>query len=366
VEPYTVEVTDAVLDDLRDRLDRTRLPNQIDGIGWEQGTELHYLTDLLEHWRTNYDWRATERRINAYEQRVASVDGQRIHLLHARSSNPAAVPLLLVHGWPGSVLEFLDVIDPLTEHFHVVAPSLPGFTFSGVTSEPGWHPRRIAEAFRGLMTELGYDRYGLQGGDWGSIIAANIADLAPDAVIGLHLNMVPATRPVKGATPTAEELEVIEATKRWQRTGSGYQQVQSTRPQSLGYGLQDSPAGLAGWIVEKFREWSDGDIGDAFTFDRLLDNITAYWVTGTASSSLRIYWEMQRAGRAAVPTKRIEVPVGIAMFPGEISYPPRSWIEAAYAVVHWSTPERGGHFAAMEAPEEFVHEVTTFFGSLAR
>ena len=278
---------------------------------------------------------------------MTTVEGQRLHVLHTRSDNPDAVPLLLTHGWPGSVLEFLDVLGPLTQDFHVVAPSLPGFTFSGETHERGWHPRRIAGAFGEIMRRLGYDRYGLQGGDWGSLVSANLADLHPDRVIGLHLNMVTAAPAVAGAELSEQEQHTLAEVKTWRRTGAGYQEQQGTRPQSLGYGLQDSPAGLAAWIVEKFREWSDGDIADAFTFDRLLDNITAYWVTGTATSSLRIYWEMQQARRDAVPTRRIETPTAVAMFPGEISYPPRPWTEAAYNVVRWSRPARGGHFAAI-------------------
>jgi microsomal epoxide hydrolase len=364
VEPFLIAVPDEVLDDLRARLGRTRLPNQIDGIGWEQGTDRDYLTGLLDHWRDGYDWRLTEARLNAHQQLVTEVDGQRIHVLHARSPNPGALPLLITHGWPGSVLEFLDVLEPLREDFHVVTPSLPGFTFSGPTSERGWHPRRIAAAFAGVMADLGYDRYGLQGGDWGSLVSANIADLHPERIPGLHLNMVTAAPPAEGAEVTEEEGRQLEAAKLWRRTGVGYQEIQGTRPQSLGYALEDSPAGLAAWIVEKFREWSDGDITTAFTYDRLLDNITAYWVTGTATSSLRIYWEMRQARRAAVPERRIEVPTAIAMFPGETFYPPRSWTEAAYNVVRWSTPPAGGHFAAMEAPEAYVEDVRGFFTGL--
>ena len=364
MEPFAVSVPEAVLADLRERLDRSRLPNQIAGIGWEQGTELGYLGELLDHWRHRYDWRATEARLNAFPQAVTEVDGQRIHLVHARSPNPDALPLVLTHGWPGSVMEFLDVLDRLTDEFHVVAPSLPGFTFSGPTSERGWHPRRIAVAFAEVMDRLGYGRYGVQGGDWGSLVSANLADLHPERVVGVHLNMVTATRPVPGAEVTEDEQRARERAEQWRRTGVGYQEVQGTRPQSLGYALEDSPAGLAGWIVEKFREWSHGDIREAFTFDRLLDNITAYWVTGTATSSLRIYWEMRQARRLAVPERRVEVPTAIAMFPGEISFPPRSWTEASFNVVRWSRPARGGHFAAMEAPDEFAEDVRSFFRSL--
>ncbi len=368
MEPFRVDVADAVLDDLRERLARTRLPNQIEGIGWAQGTERGYLAALLDHWRDGYDWRATEARLNAVEQWVTEVDGQRFHLLHARSADPNAIPLLLVHGWPGSVLEFLDVLGPLSERFHVVAPSLPGFTFSGPTSQPGWHPRRIAAALAEVMARLGYRRYGLQGGDWGSIVTSNLADLHPDRVIGLHLNFVTAraTQATAAAGGSAAALTdadraSLAAAETFRRTGVGYQEIQGTRPQSLGYALEDSPAGLAGWIVEKFREWSHADIAAAFRPDRLLDNITAYWVTATATSSLRIYWEMRQVGTAAMPQARIEVPTCVAEFPGEIYYPPHAWVEAAYRVVRWSSPARGGHFAAMEAPAEFAADVTAFF-----
>lgn len=363
MEPFTVAVPDAMLEDLRGRLARTALPNQIAGIGWEQGTERGFLRQLLDHWQTGYDWRATESRLNAVPQLVTNIEGQRFHLLHARSSNPDAMPLLLSHGWPGSVMEFLDALEPLREDFHVVAPSLPGFTFSGPTSDRGWHPRRIASAFAQVMAELGYARYGLQGGDWGSVVSANIADLYPERIIGLHLNMVIA-RPVPDAPLSDDENRALDRAKQWRHTGTGYQEIQATRPQSLGYALQDSPAGLAGWIVEKFREWSDADITEAFTFDRLLDNITAYWVTATAASSLRIYWELRQNGKQATPQRRVEVPTAIAQFPGEMTYPPRAWVDAAFNVVRWSHPAKGGHFAAMEAPGEFAADVRSFFAEL--
>jgi pimeloyl-ACP methyl ester carboxylesterase len=361
MEPFTVEVEQAVLDDLHRRLDSARLPNQVDGVGWEQGTERDFLVELLDHWRHRYDWRATEERVNGYDQLVTDVDGQRIHLLHVRSPNDDALPLVITHGWPGSVMEFLDVLDPLRADFHLVVPSLPGFTFSGETQQTGWNPRRIAEAFAEVLTRLGYDRYGLQGGDWGSLVSANLADLHPERVVGLHLNMVTGTKPAEGGEITPDEAAALDRAREWRRTGTGYQDIQGTRPQSLGYGLQDSPAGLAAWIVEKFREWSHGDIREAFTFDRLLDNITAYWVTGTAASAGRIYWEMRQAGRDALPAGKVDVPTAIAMFPGELVYPPRSWVEAAYDVVRWTTPAKGGHFAAMEAPAEYVDDVRSFF-----
>jgi len=371
-----LEVPDADLEDLRDRLDRARLPNQVDGVGWEQGTDLAYLTELLAYWRDEFDWRAHEARLNAHDNVVTEIDGQRIHALHARSPHPDALALLLVHGWPGSVVEFLDAIGPLVDPpahggdaadaFHVVAPSLPGFGFSGPTTSPGWHPRRIAAAFGELMPALGYERYGAQGGDWGSVVTANLADLRPDAMVGLHLNFVTVRSVVDGPPLTLEEQVGLERLAEWRKDGAGYQQIQRTRPQSLGYGLEDSPAGLAAWIVEKFRAWSDcdGNVERSFTKDQLLANIALYWLTRTATSSARIYWEMHRAGKDAIPQEYITVPTGVATFPAEITRMPRAWVERRYHVTHWSEPERGGHFAAMEVPDLFVDDVRTFFRSV--
>jgi pimeloyl-ACP methyl ester carboxylesterase len=373
VEP----VAQHVLDDLRDRLHRTRLPGAVDGIGWEQGTDRDYLRRLLDHWRDEYDWRACEGRLDAYDEQVIEVDGQRIHGLVARSPHEGALPLLLVHGWPGSITEFLDVFGPLTDPtahggdeadaFHVVAPSLPGFGLSGPTHERGWHPRRIAEACVELMSALDFDRFGAQGGDWGSVVTANVADLVPDRVAGLHLNFVTVSPPKDGQPLTEAEQAAFTALLEWRKTGAGYQDIQGTRPQSLGYGLEDSPAGLCGWIVEKLRAWSDpelwtdGDFEGSFSRDRVLDDVTMYWVTGTATSSCRIYWEMRQAGKAAIPQGFITVPTGVANFPAEITKMPRRWVEGRYDVVHWTEPPRGGHFAAMEVPDLFVDDVRQFF-----
>jgi pimeloyl-ACP methyl ester carboxylesterase len=363
----------AVLDDLHDRLVRARLPGAIEGIGWEQGTDREYLSGLIEHWRERYDWRGCEARFAAHDEHSIIIDGQRFHAVVARSPHADALPLLLVHGWPGSVAEFLDVLGPLTDPtahggdasdaFHVVAPSLPGFGFSGPTHERGWHPRRIADACISLMADLGFDRYGVQGGDWGSIVGANVADLVPDRVAGLHLNFVTVPRAKDGPPPTEAEQEALVRLAEWRTDGAAYQEIQATRPQTLGYALEDSPVGLCAWIIEKFRAWSDcgGDLERSFTRDRLLDNITLYWVTGTAASSCRIYWEMRRVGRGAIPHAFVSVPTGIANFPGEVTSLPRAWIERRYNVVHWTTPPRGGHFAAMEVPELFVEDVRAFF-----
>jgi microsomal epoxide hydrolase len=378
IAPFRVDVPDAVLDDLRSRLGRTRLPNQVTGAGWSQGTELAYLTDLLAYWRDEFDWRTQEARLNACDQYVTEIDGQRVHFVHQRSPEPDALPLLISHGWPGSVVEFLDVIGPLADPrahggdpadaFHVVAPSLPGYGFSGPTTEAGWNPRRIAAAYVDLMAELGYARFGVQGGDWGSVVGANLADLDPGHVVGLHLNFVTVPRPAD-ADPSAlteQEQRDVAAVAEWRRSGAGYQEIQGTRPQTLGYALEDSPSGLAAWIVEKFGAWTDGgpDPEAGFTRDQLLTNITVYWVTATATSSTRLYYEMRQAGRAALPQEYVTVPTGVAHFPGEITKTPRAWVEHRYNVVHWTQHERGGHFAALQVPDLFVDDVRTFFRPL--
>ncbi len=363
MDSFRIAVPDEDLADLRDRLGRTRWPNDATAPPWEQGTPLAYLQALVEYWRDGYDWRAAEARLNSYDQFVTEVDEQRVHFLHVPSPHPGALPLVLSHGWPGSIVEFLDSIGPLTDPpdpadaFSLVIPSLPGYGFSGPTSGPGWNPRRIGAAFGTVMERLGYERYGVQGGDWGSMVSCNMADLEPDRVVGLHVNFL-SVPPPKGEQP----VEHAPA-ERFAATGSGYQQIQSTKPQTIGYLLDDSPAGLAGWIIEKFREWSDcdGDPERSYTKDQLLTNVMLYWVTRTGTSAARLYWEMRRAGREAVPRAPVTVPTGVANFPGEISRSERKWAERRYNIVHWTYPERGGHFAAMEVPDLFVSDVRTFF-----
>ena len=371
IQSFRVEVPDDDLDDLRHRLARARWPSQAPEPGWEQGTDLAYLRELVAYWRDGFDWRAQERRLNRLDHFLTEIDGQRIHFVHARSRHPRALPLVLSHGWPGSVVEFLDVFGPLADPpdpddaFHVVAPSLPGYGFSGPVSEPGWHPRQIADAFTALMAQLGYPRYGVQGGDWGSIVSQNMADLAPDRVAGLHLNFVTVARPSgeRDQELDPDERASVERLAAFQATGAGYSAIQGTKPQTLGYALDDSPTGLAAWIVEKFRAWSDcgGDVERSFTKDQLLTNVTLYWLTRTATSSARLYYEMRRAGRAALPRARVDVPTGIANYPGEIARPPRRWVEHRYRVTHWVDQPRGGHFAAMEVPDLFVDDVRAFF-----
>jgi microsomal epoxide hydrolase len=372
IEPFEVHVPEPVLEDLAERLRRTRWPNEIAGIGWEQGAELGYLQRLVAYWKQDYDWRAAEARLNALAQFTLEVEGQRVHFLHVRSPHPGAIPLVLTHGWPGSIVEFLDVVEPLTrpedpaDAFDVVVPSLPGYGFSGPTSSRGWSPRRIAGAFGTVMDELGYERYGVQGGDWGSFVSCNMADLRPDRVLGLHLNFISVPPPRNQPVVDAPSAEPSGTAALFAASGSGYSEIQRTRPQAIGYLLDDSPAGLAGWIVEKFRDWSDcdGDVERSFTKDQLLTNVMLYWVTGTGASAARLYWEMRQAGRSTLPQAPVTVPTGIANFPAEINRSERRDVERRYNVVHWSEQPRGGHFAAMEVPDLFVDDVRTFFRPL--
>ena len=376
ITPFRIDVPQAVLDDLRDRLARTRWPDQVPGSGWDYGTDLSYLRELCDYWRDRFDWRAAEATLNAFPQFKTTIGSQDVHFLHVRSPHPGALPLLITHGWPGSVWEFVRIIGPLVDPpahggeaadaFHVVAPSMPGYAWSGPTVEPGWDVWRIAETWAALMARLGYDRYGAQGGDWGAIVSANLGLVDPGHLAGVHLNMVVARRPEDGdpmAGVEPEEAEGVRAFRHFRQHETGYQEIQGTKPQTLSYGLTDSPAGLAGWIVEKFRTWSDcgGDVEARFSKDDLLANVTTYWVTGTIGSSCRLYCETRRSGRYGPAAGRVEVPTGAAIFPKEIYRPPRAWAERAYNVVHWEHYPSGGHFAAMEEPEALVGDVRKFF-----
>jgi len=379
IRPFTINVPEAVLDDLRARLGRTRLPDQLDGVGWDYGTDLDYLTELIAYWRDEFDWREQERRLNQFDQFKTRIDDLDIHFIHQRSPEADAIPLIITHGWPGSIAEFTKIIGPLTDPvahggnaedaFHVVAPSMPGYGFSDKPRSPGFGPEQIAEVNAALMARLGYERYGIQGGDWGSIISSRHAFNHPEQTIGLHLNMLiggppPGGDPTDGVPP--EELARSQARRSFYTTAeSGYSQIQGTKPQTLGYALNDSPAGQAAWIVEKFRAWCDcnGDPESIFTKDEMLTNITIYWVTQTATSSARLYYESSRAPTSG-PIGRIEVPTGAAIFPYELFITPRKWAEATYNITHWTEMPRGGHFAAMEQPELFVEDLRTFFRPL--
>lgn len=370
LERFTIHVDDRVLDDLRARLALTRFPDQIAETGWEYGIPVDYVRDLVGYWRNRYDWRTHEARLNELDHFRTEIDGQPIHFVHARSTAADAFPLLLTHGWPGSVVEFLDVIPLLTAPgdgiaFDVVAPSLPGYAFSGPTHTRGWDVSRIACAFAALMERLGYERYGAQGGDWGAQVATRIGALDTGHCAAIHLNM-----PI--ANPPAEPVELGDADKadlaamqRFARAESGYANEQATKPQTLGVALNDSPAGLLAWIVEKLRTWSDcdGDPENVFTRDQMLTNVMAYWVTQTITSSARLYWEHQHT-RDGQP-EYVAVPTGVARYPKEILRYPRPWVEHRYNVTHWAEMPRGGHFAAMEQPELFAGDLRTFFRTVA-
>lgn len=371
-KPYRIEVAEADIDDLRDRLTRTRWTGELPGVGWSYGIPLEYVQDLAGHWRSAYDWRASEARLNQFPQFTTEIDGQNVHFLHVRSQQPDALPLLIIHGWPGSVVEFMNVIGPLvdpaahggsaSDAFHVVAPSIPGFGFSGPTHEPGWDVKRVAAAFATLMDRLGYDCYGAQGGDWGSAISRQLGLLEPGHLVGLHLNTLatpPSGDPEEMQLLTDREKGFLESAQRFRQQGSGYYMIQSSRPQTLAYGLADSPVGQLAWIAEKFSEWSDNR--NRIDRELLLTNVSVYWFTNTANSSARMYAEFARSGIAWGRIEPSTVPTGVAVFPYEISPPIRRFAEPANNIVHWSEFDRGGHFAAMEVPDLLVGDIRDFF-----
>jgi pimeloyl-ACP methyl ester carboxylesterase len=373
IEPFEIDVSDLVLDDLADRLAATRFPDEIEDTGWDYGVPIGYLRELVEYWRDGYDWRAHERRLNELDHFRTLIDGQQIHFVHARSAEENAMPLLLVHGWPGSIVEFLDVIPKLTDPenhggraedaFHVIVPSLPGYGFSEPTRTRGWDPERIAHAFIDLMARLGYTCYAAQGGDWGAQVSTRIGALDSEHCAAIHLNMPIAVPPAEPVALTAEEEADLAAFREFQREESAYSFEQGTKPQTLGVSLNDSPAGLLAWIIEKFRAWSDcdGNPENAFTRDQLLTNVMLYWVTRTITSSARLYREARLAGLRGEAPQYVGVPTGVARYPKEILRFPRSWVEQRYNVTYWAAMPRGGHFAAMEQPELFTDDLRTFF-----
>ena len=377
IQPFEIRVSDEVLEDLRRRLAATRLPQQIEGTQWSYGAELSTIADLLAYWRDEYDWRRHEAALNRFAQFTTVIDDQRIHFIHARSKHENALPIILMHGWPGSVVEFMEVIGPLSDPeahggsaedaFHVICPSLPGYGFSEFTKSTGYDAHRIAESFAQLMARLGYPRYGAEGGDWGAIIGNNLAMLDAEHVLGLHTTM-PIAFPPPGGTDDLSDAEKADMAdfQQFEQTGSGYQKIQGTKPQTLGFGLNDSPAGLCAWITEKFHAWTDcgGDLESAVSRDALLTNIMVYWVTQTITSSTRLYYETFKSGRVGILGGRIEVPTGVARFPKEIMRPPRRWVENHYNITHWTEMPRGGHFAALEQPQLFIEDVRKFFRTL--
>ncbi|MGP4114240.1 epoxide hydrolase family protein [Streptomyces sp. 4N509B] len=400
--PFRIAIPDQDLDDLRQRLRRTRWPEAETVADWSQGVPLDHLRALCDHWSEAYDWRAAEARINRLPQFRTTIDGLDLHFVHVRSPRPDSFPVILTHGWPSSFLEFERVVGPLTDPaahghpaadaFHVVCPSLPGYGFSQRPAEPGWNIRRVAAAWAQLMGRLGYRRYGAQGGDWGALVTTELARLAPDQVAGIHCAappVVPDPAALAGAGPgagpgagagagagagdrdrhrdlTRREREAVEALEEFTSRGSGYAAQMSTRPQTLGYGLVDSPAGLCAWLAEKYHAWTDrGSLpGNAVDRDTLLDTVTLYWLTATAASAARLYWEHAASLAASGPwlAEPVSTPMGGSIFPADMLRPTREWAEKSFTDIrHWNELDRGGHFPALEQPDLFVTEVRAFF-----
>jgi epoxide hydrolase len=369
-KPFRIDVPNEVLDDLQVRLARTRWPEAECVDDWSQGMPLAYTRELAAYWADGYDWRSREAALNRFDQFITEIDGLDIHFIHQRSPHEDALPLVITHGWPGSIAEFRKVIEPLVnptsgrpeDAFHVVCPSLPGYGFSGKPTRTGWGVDKIAQSWETLMGRLGYDRYGAQGGDWGAAVTTQIGRNRGHC-IAIHLNM-PIAFPPAGARGdlTEDEQQALAAFAHHRRWGTGYSKQQSTRPQTLGYGLVDSPVGQLAWIVEKFWAWMDcnGHPENVLSRDELLDNVMLYWVTGAGASSARLYWE---SFNFFTGTGRVDLPTGVAAFPKEVLPAVRRWCEAAYNITHWSTMPRGGHFAAFEQPDLFVNDVCAFFAN---
>jgi epoxide hydrolase len=378
VAEFRIDVPEAELRDLRERLERTRWPEEETVEDWSQGVPLAYVRELCGYWADGYDWRSTEARLNALPQFRTEIEELGIHFVHLRSPHPDALPLVITHGWPGSIVEFLKVIGPLadpTAHggdaadaFHVVCPSLPGYGFSDKPAQPGWGVERIAAAWARLMARLGYERYGAAGSDWGTSISASIGQQDPEHVAGIHL--IPPLAPPQPATfddlsdRERAALASLEHAAEWD---SGYSQEQATRPQTIGYSLVDSPAGLCAWIAEKFWAWTDcdGDLESVLTRDELLDNLMLYWVPGTGAASARLYWQSSRQVNewiSGTVDDTVAAPAGCSIFPRELQRPSRRWAEKRFTDVrYWNELDAGGHFPAFEQPELFVDEVRSFF-----
>jgi pimeloyl-ACP methyl ester carboxylesterase len=368
VEPFAIDVPERVLEDLHERLARTRWPSEVEHAGWDYGTDLAYLQELCAYWRDEFDWRAQERKLNQLPQFTTEIDGQLLHFVHLRGRGPEPLPIVLTHGWPSSFFEFTKLAPKLADEdldgssFDVVIPSLPGFGFSAI---PG---HRFASAtvpglWVELMRRLGYERFAAHGGDLGGGITARLAQFHRDSVVGIHVTSVYGD--IGGEPPSAAERAYLLEQERWEREEGAYGAVQSTRPQSLSYGLTDSPAGLAGWLIEKHRSWSDcgGDLESVFTKDELLTNLTIYWATNTIGSSLRPYWDSLNNPQRA-PWIPVEAPSAIAVFPGDLDRPPREFAERWYDVRRWTEMPRGGHFAALEQPGLLADDIRAFFRGL--
>jgi epoxide hydrolase len=384
IRPYTIDIPQADLDDLRSRLAATRWASQLPGPGWSRGVPQEYIRELAEYWETGYDWRAVEAELNSFPQFITEIDGTNVHFLHVRSPEPDAVPMIVTHGWPGSFAEFTQVIGPLTnprahggdpaDAFHLVIPTIPGFGFSGPTREPGWNAIRVAVAWAELMRRLGYDSYIPQGGDLGAWITLVLAGVDAAHVRGVHTNFLvtpPPADPAELAALGEADLGRLSLLGRFLAEGTGYMKVQATRPQTLGYGLTDSPVGQLAWVLEKFYEWSDSDKSpeDALDKDQILTNVMLYWLTSTAGSSANFYYEMAdmlpTAPTPPPPPPPLPLPLGVAVYPADSALPIRRFAEPQFPnIVHWREYERGGHFAAMEQPELFVSDLREFARAL--
>jgi pimeloyl-ACP methyl ester carboxylesterase len=380
LRPFRIDVPQADLDDLRSRLAATRWPSELPGVGWSRGVPVSYLKELAEYWRTSYDWRKHEAALNEHPQFLTTIDGANVHFLHVRSAEPHALPLIITHGGLGSVAEFLDVIGPLTDPrshggdpadaFHLVIPAIPGYGFSGPTQQTGWTTDRIANAWAELMRRVGYARYGAQGGDWGSFVTPQLGRIDPDRVVGVHVNAASAGFiPFGGvsdeelATFTDAEKARLARINAFLTDGNAYFQICATRPQTVAYGHADSPVAQLAWITEKFKEWTHPDEAlpeTAVDRDRLLTNVMLYWLTGTAASSAQLYYENMHTG--SWRQEPVTVPTGVAVFAQDMAI--RRYAEHGHNIVHWSEFDRGGHFAALEAPDLYVGDVRTFFRTL--
>jgi microsomal epoxide hydrolase len=377
-EPFTIAVPDEILNDVRQRLAATRWPDEIPGAPWQYGTSLAYLKELVDYWQRHYDWRAQERRLNSFRQYRVQLDDLTLHYIHQPGVGPQPLPLVISHGWPGSIYEFVHILGPLTDParyggdpqdaFTVVAPSLPGYGFSHVPNQRRVNMEDMASLFARLMTEvLGYARFGAQGGDWGAFITARLGFAYPERLAGIHLNMVPvAPHPGERTNLSAAEAAFLQDAEAFRAEETGYQWIQGTKPQTLAYALNDSPAGLAAWITEKFYTWTDchGEIERRVSKDDLLTNIMLYWVTRTINSSFWLYYQMRhqpwRLGRG----ERITVPTAVAAFPREIMRPPREWAARVCNLQRWTAMPAGGHFAALEEPQALVEDIRAFYRPL--
>ena len=377
-EPFVIAVPEAVLDDLQQRLALTRWPDEIPASGWQYGSNMAYVKELVHYWQHQYDWRTHERLLNGFPQYRVQLDDITLHYIHQPGVGPAPMPLLLSHGWPGSLYEFVHIIGPLTDPdrygadprdaFTVVAPALPGYGFSHVPHQRRLHMEEMAELFWRLMTDvLGFARFGAQGGDWGAFLTGRLGYAYPQHVIGIHLNMVPvAPHPSERTSLSVAEEAFITESEAWRAEETGYQWIQGTRPQTLAYALNDSPAGLAAWIVEKFYAWTDchGDIESRVSKDALLTNIMLYWVTQTINSSFWLYYQMRHRPWRLGPGERITVPTAVAAFPREIIRPPREWAARVCNLQRWTAMAAGGHFAALEEPQALVEDIRAFYRGL--